>query len=277
MTVLGEGCAGPRWRCGAGCGPSTCCGSTASWAGSRPRPPGCAGASSSSGAHWRAGTCWSAGRRWRRRGASWRRPQRSATRPSRWWRARGHAAAFGARHVAARGDRAPRGPPTGAFGPPVDLADGQLRAALFARLGPAAALAESGRLDEAAHHYRLAGPPQSWDIPPYFRMPALAVGASVAILLGLRADVAWFRAALADQRSGHVVGGGGAASYGGPVALVLGRCAAALDDLDAAADLLGSPSRPANASALPRSAWRPRASSRRCGCAGACRTRPAPC
>ena len=54
------------------------------------------------------------------------------------------------------------------------------------------------------------------------------------------ADVAWFRAALADQRSGHVVGGGGAASYGGPVALVLGRCAAALDDLDAAADLLGS-------------------------------------
>ena len=71
-------------------------------------------------------------------------------------------------------------------------------------------------------------------------MPALAVGASVAILLGLRADVAWFRAALADHRSGHVVGGGGAASYGGPVELVLGRCAAALDDLDAAADLLGS-------------------------------------
>ena len=152
----------------------------------------------------------------------------------------GHPAAFGARMalLGAIGHHAGHHPET--FGPPVDLADGQLRAALFARLGPAAALAESGRLDEAAHHYRLAGPPQSWDIPPYFRMPALAVGASVAILLGLRADVAWFRAALADQRSEHVVGGGGAASYGGPVALVLGRCAAALDDLDAAADLLGS-------------------------------------
>ena len=155
---------------------------------------------------------------------------------------------------------------------------GQLRAALFARLGPAAALAESGRLDEAAHHYRLAGPPQSWDIPPYFRMPALAVGASVAILLGLRADVAWFRAALADQRSGHVVGGGGAANYGGPVALVLGRCAAALDDLDAAADLLGSALATCERIGAPgvRRGGRVRA---RGGAAAParCRTRPVPC
>src|SRR5690349_16091705 len=151
----------------------------------------------------------------------------------------GHAAAFGARMslLGAVGHHAGHAAET--FGPPVDLAvDAQLRAALFARLGPAGALAESGRLDEAAHHYRLAGPPQSWDIPPYFRMPALGVGAPVAVHLGLTADVAWFRSALADHRAGHVVGGGGAASYGGPVALVLGRCAAALDDLDEAAELL---------------------------------------
>jgi ATP/maltotriose-dependent transcriptional regulator MalT len=153
----------------------------------------------------------------------------------------GHPAAVGARMSLLGAISHHAGPAGESFGPPVDQAmDGQSRAALFARLGPAAALAESGRLDEAAHHYRLAGPPQSWDIPPYFRMPALAVGASVAILLGVRTDIAWFRAALDGHRAGHVVGGGGAANYGGPVALVLGRCAAALDDLDAAADELGA-------------------------------------
>src|SRR5690242_14261944 len=150
----------------------------------------------------------------------------------------GHAAAFGARMSLLGAIGHHTGHVAESFGPPVDLADEQHRAALFARLGPASALAESGRLDEAAHHYRLAGPPPRWDIPPYFRMPALATGAAVAIALGLQADVAWFRAALADHRAGHVVGGGGAASYGGPVALVLGRCAAALDDLDEAAELL---------------------------------------
>jgi tetratricopeptide (TPR) repeat protein len=126
-----------------------------------------------------------------------------------------------------------------AFGPPedqpVDL--GEVRNALFARLGPAYAFAESGRLDEAAHLYRLAGPPQDWDIPPYFTVQALAVGASIALLLDLPDDVAWFRAGLTAHRGGHVVGGGGNASYLGPVDLVLGRCAAALGDADGAAEL----------------------------------------
>ncbi len=154
----------------------------------------------------------------------------------------GHPAAMGARlsllgaighHVGHAAD---------SFGPPPDPAVdvGQARTMLFARLGPASALAESGRLDEAARRYRLAGPPPSWDIPPYFTLQALAVGASVAVLLDFRDDIAWFRATLSDHRSGHVVGGGGAANYLGPVELVLGRCAAALDDLDAAADRLGS-------------------------------------
>ncbi len=154
----------------------------------------------------------------------------------------GHPAAFGARMslLGAIGHHA--GHAADSFDPPDDrtVDVGQPRAALFVRLGPAAALAESGRLDEAAHHYRLTGPPQHWDIPPYFRMPALAVGASIAILLALPADIAWFRDALDGHRAGHVVGGGGAANYGGPVELVLGRCAAALDDLPTAADHLAS-------------------------------------
>ena len=132
---------------------------------------------------------------------------------------------------------------TPSFGaPPEDQAMylGEVREALFARLGPAYALAESGRLEEAAHLYRLAGPPQHWDIPPYFTVQALAVGASIALLLDLPDDVAWFAKALAKRRGGHVVGGGGNASYLGPVDLVLGRCEAALGKQDAAVDLLSS-------------------------------------
>ena len=154
----------------------------------------------------------------------------------------GHPAAMGARLslLGAIGHHV--GHATDSFGPPDERAMdvGQVRANLFARLGPAYALAESGRLEEAAHRYRLTGPPRSWDIPPYFTVQALAVGASIAVLLDLRDDIAWFRTALAGHRPGHVVGGGGAANYLGPVALVLGRCAAALDDLDAAADDLGA-------------------------------------
>ena len=196
----------------------------------------------------------------------------------------GHAAATGARMslLGAIGHHV--GHAAASFGPPdSDVTDdqamdvGQARATLFARLGPAFALAESGRLDEAAHRYRLAGPPRDWDIPPYFRVQALAVGASVAVLLGLRDDVAWFRAALAGHRSGHVVGGGGAANYLGPVALVLGRCAAALDDLDAAADDLGAALATCERIGARASAWRPRASSPRSGCACAHRTRPGRC
>jgi ATP/maltotriose-dependent transcriptional regulator MalT len=154
----------------------------------------------------------------------------------------GHPAAAGA-HMSLLGAVGHHlGHPEMSFGPPADpaLDAGEVRAALFVRLGPAFALVDSGRLDEAAHLYRLTGPPPSWDIPPYFTVQALAVGAAVAVHLGRTADVAWFRAALADRRGGHVVGGGGAANYLGPVELVLGRCAAALDDLDDAADLLGS-------------------------------------
>jgi DNA-binding CsgD family transcriptional regulator len=154
----------------------------------------------------------------------------------------GHAGAGGA-HLALLGAIGHHlGHPAASFAPPDDPAMdvGQVRASLFTRLGPAMAFAESGRLEEAAHLYRLTGAPREWDIPPYFTVQALAVGASIAIQLDLPADVAWFRAALEEHRDGHVVGGAGSANYLGPVALVLGRCAAALDDLAAATDLLTS-------------------------------------
>ncbi len=154
----------------------------------------------------------------------------------------GHPAAFGARLslLAAVGHHLGHSAPS--FGRPEDLPVDldEVRVTLFARLGPAYALADSGQLEEAAHLYRQTGPPQEWDIPPYFTVQALAVGASIALLLDLPTDVSWFAAALTGRRGGHVVGGAGGASYLGPVDLVLGRCAAAVGDLDAAADLLRS-------------------------------------
>jgi DNA-binding CsgD family transcriptional regulator len=156
--------------------------------------------------------------------------------------ATGHAAAAGA-HLSLLGAIGHhRGHALPSLGSSTDhhVDAGEVRATLFVRLGPAFALADAGRLDEAAHLYRLAGPVQEWDIPPYFTVQALAVGAGIAIALGLRADIAWFRAALRRQPMEHVVGGGGAANYLGPVDLVLGRCAAALDDLDEAARYLES-------------------------------------
>ncbi len=153
----------------------------------------------------------------------------------------GHPAAVGAR-MALRGAIGHHiGPPPDMLGAPGTGVDvGEVRESLFARLGPASTLVDAGRLEEAAHLYRLTGPPDGWEIPPYFELPALAVGARVAVALGRRDDVAWFRSALDGRRSGHVVGGGGVANYSGPVELVLGTCAAALDDLDGAVDLLTS-------------------------------------
>lgn len=152
----------------------------------------------------------------------------------------GHPAAHGARMSLLGAIGHHTGHATDSFGPPPEGGSGEVRSTLFGRLGPAAALAESGRLDEAAHDYGLAGPPRDWDIPPYFTLPALATGASVAVLLARPVDIAWFRTALDAHRGRQLVGGGGVASYLGPVELVLGRCAAALGDLGAATELLAS-------------------------------------
>jgi DNA-binding CsgD family transcriptional regulator len=63
--------------------------------------------------------------------------------------------------------------------PPPD-ADGEVRGEIFTSIGPAFALADSGRLVEAEHLYRTPGPPWTWSIPPYFLMPALSCGLDAA-------------------------------------------------------------------------------------------------
>ena len=113
-----------------------------------------------------------------------------------------------------------------------------MRSELFAFLGPAFALTDAGRLDEALLLYQRTGPAAGWDVPPFFRLAVLYTAAHIAIGLGLSDDVAYFRTGLGPYRGGHVVGGAGAGSYMGPVELILGRCAAAGGDLTTAeADL----------------------------------------
>jgi DNA-binding CsgD family transcriptional regulator len=104
----------------------------------------------------------------------------------------------------------------------------EVRDELFGHIGPALILAESGRLDEAALAYRRAGPVASWRPPPYFQVPALAVGSMVAAALGEDDDVALLRDRLVACRGRHAVTGAGSASYFGPVELHSGRAAARL-------------------------------------------------
>jgi DNA-binding CsgD family transcriptional regulator len=114
----------------------------------------------------------------------------------------------------------------------------EVRAELFAHIGPAYAFAESGQLELAEQMYHRAGPPDTWEVPPYFTLNAPQVAACVAIALGRLDDVALLRERLAQWRGRHVVSGAGVASYHGPVELTIGQCSAALGDLDeAAADL----------------------------------------
>ena len=115
---------------------------------------------------------------------------------------------------------------------------GEVRGELFAMIGPAMALAESGRLEEAAALYARVGPPQQWAIPPYFLLTALGCGTFAACLLGRDDDVRWLREQLEPWRGRHLVVGAGAGSYLGPTELALGTASARLGDLDAAlADL----------------------------------------
>ena len=104
----------------------------------------------------------------------------------------------------------------------------EVRDELFGHIGPALVLAESGRLDDAAVAYRRAGPVASWRPPPYFRVPAWAVGSVVAAALGADDDVALLRDRLLANRGRHAVTGAGNASYFGPVELHSGRAAAHL-------------------------------------------------
>jgi DNA-binding CsgD family transcriptional regulator len=155
-------------------------------------------------------------------------------------RALRHPAGFGAYLALLSAVGRHRGYPEMALTPQSGLEPdpGEMRARIFAHLGPAFALADAGRLVEAGVLYRRPGPPQSWDMPPFFRVSLCAVGAHVAIDLGLLDDVRFFRDLLLPHRAAHVVTGSGTGNYLGPVELILGRCAAALgDDVEAEAAL----------------------------------------
>ncbi|HEX6756812.1 MAG TPA: AAA family ATPase [Propionibacteriaceae bacterium] len=101
-------------------------------------------------------------------------------------------------------------------------------AELFALLGPAYALADSGEIEPARALYRLTGPPPQWTIPPYFVLGSLAMGAQIAVAVGADEDAGYFRERLNHYRGHHIASGAGTASYLGPVELHLGKCAAAL-------------------------------------------------
>ena len=125
-------------------------------------------------------------------------------------------------------------PPDAVGDEPVD--EGQLRDAIFAYLGPAVVLAESGRLNEAVKAYQGAGPPERWAPPTYFRVAAWSNGLLAAVAIGWRDDVALLRRRLEAERGRTAVVGAGAAAYGGPVELYLAKAAAFIDDLDAAVE-----------------------------------------
>ena len=113
---------------------------------------------------------------------------------------------------------------------------------LYARLGRAFALADSGRLDEAAAAYRRCGFPGTWAVPPAGRLVGLGVGARVAAALGVLDEAALLRDRLLPHRDLYVAGGAGAGGFLGPVTLALGVCAAALGLTDLAREELADAS-----------------------------------
>ncbi|TDX02564.1 regulatory LuxR family protein [Kribbella sp. VKM Ac-2566] len=106
---------------------------------------------------------------------------------------------------------------------------------LSARLARAFVLVDAGRFDEAAAAYERCGRPESWQPMRAAELLMDAIAARVAAALGRTDDVRLFRARLEPRRGRYVVGGAGATNFLGPVELVLGACAAALSDWDAAA------------------------------------------
>ena len=113
------------------------------------------------------------------------------------------------------------------------------RWAVFADLGRASVLVDSGRIDEAGALYQRCGAPQQWEIPRMALLLLPAFGGMVAAAVGAADDVRWFRARLEPHRGRYVVGGAGASTCLGPVELALGACSSALGDWAAALEDLG--------------------------------------
>ncbi|MEV4261196.1 AAA family ATPase [Kribbella sp. NPDC049584] len=97
----------------------------------------------------------------------------------------------------------------------------------------------AGRNDVAGTAYEQTGPPTSWVLPPFFRLPGHYYGSLVAAELGRSEDLASLLDLLEPYSGGHVTGGNGVV-YLGPVDLALGRGAAVLGEQDRAVELLES-------------------------------------
>lgn len=122
--------------------------------------------------------------------------------------------------------------------PSLPTAEGDVRGAIFAPLGRAQILAETGQLEAALAAYRRAGSVASWRPSPIFRVPVWSLGSLLAVALDQGDDVAYFAEMLESERGHHAVACAGNSSYLGPVELHLGRTAAYLGDIDqAVADL----------------------------------------
>jgi DNA-binding CsgD family transcriptional regulator len=104
----------------------------------------------------------------------------------------------------------------------------------LAPLTRASLLLCAGMPDEAAASYELAGPIEAWSLPAFFMVPGRVYGALVAAELGRHDDLRVLLEWLEPFRREHAVAE--AVFYLGPVALTLGRGAAALGDLDRAVD-----------------------------------------
>jgi DNA-binding CsgD family transcriptional regulator len=109
---------------------------------------------------------------------------------------------------------------------------------LFARLGRALALVDSGRFEEAATLYDRCGSPRSWPNFSAARLVGLSIGAQVAAALNLTEDIVLLWEQLVPYRHLYVAGGAGATNFLGPVELTLGKCAAALGKWELARDEL---------------------------------------
>jgi DNA-binding CsgD family transcriptional regulator len=98
-------------------------------------------------------------------------------------------------------------------------------------LGPAAVLAEAGRVEAARASFLAAGPVATWRPPPYFALNLYAIGVLVGLRIGAMAEVAQLRENLLRYRGRHVASGSAVAYYGGPVELYLGLAALGLAEL----------------------------------------------
>jgi DNA-binding CsgD family transcriptional regulator len=108
-------------------------------------------------------------------------------------------------------------------------------ASVFPALTAAMMCLQLGDLLGAQAAYAHAGPPRSWAPNPALLLSCWAHGLPVAIGLGQGDDIEFLAAQFEPFRGQHVANGAGVGVYMGPVELQLGKAAAALGRLDAAA------------------------------------------